>query len=97
LAERATVLIQDGKFDEASPVVDQALELAEGIGPESPAVGSILMLKMGLQMHRLDWERAKASGTRAVAIFGNSLGPDSPTTVTAGLLNRPGIRGGPLV
>ena len=80
LAERATRLGLEGKDDEASAAVDEAMQIAERMGPEDLPVGAVLLVRMGLQLRRFEMERAEASGKRANAIFEKTLGPDFPHT-----------------
>jgi tetratricopeptide (TPR) repeat protein/CHAT domain-containing protein len=81
LAEKFLQLYQAGKFNEAIPIVQEALELSEkAFGPDDPETASTLCVLAELYYSMGDYAKAEPLYQRALKIDEKALGPDHPST-----------------
>jgi len=79
LAQRTAALTEEGRYEEAVGVGQQALELAErSFGPEHPDVATSLNRLAGLYRVQGRYGEAAPLYQRALAIRETALGPEHP-------------------
>ena len=77
LLEQAIKLESEDKYDEALPLAEQMLAIAEGeIGPDDEAVATALIQLGGIYTRRRDFARAEPAYLRALAIYEKKRGPE---------------------
>ena len=78
----AVLYWQQGKYEEAEPLYQRALEARERVlGPEHPDTAQTLGDLAVLYVDQGKFEQAKSLYLRALAIYESVLGTDHPTTV----------------
>jgi tetratricopeptide (TPR) repeat protein len=83
-------LLFAGKYDEARPLIERALEIREKtLGPEHPGVVAFLNNLADVYRLKGDLEKAEPLLQRAMVIGEKTLGPDHPTVAVS--LNLLGI------
>jgi tetratricopeptide (TPR) repeat protein len=83
LSDKVIQLHQAGKFDEAIPIAQEALELAERVvGPDHPDTSAVVFLLAELYRSTGDYAKAEPLFQRALKIDEKALGPDHPQTAT---------------
>jgi CHAT domain-containing protein/tetratricopeptide (TPR) repeat protein len=84
LIAQARGLVKAGKFEEALPLAQQALERREkALGPDRPEVAGPLMLLGAIHYGMFNYYQALPLYKRALKIRERTLGPDHPDTVTS--------------
>lgn len=79
LLEQAGQLGRQGRYDEAAALAQQALQQAEAAKAE-PAIVAALVLQLGLQTARFEFDAAEATGKRAYALADKVFGTRLPFT-----------------
>jgi tetratricopeptide (TPR) repeat protein len=84
LNQQVTELYEAGKFAEAIPIAQRALELAERqFGPDHPEVGTALNNLAELFRQQRRYVDAEALTERSLSIYEKALGPEHPSVATA--------------
>jgi len=84
LVEQARELMKAGKFEEALPLAQRALEIREkNLGPNHPAVAGSLMLLANAYDGLFFYYRALPLYQRALKIREQALGPEHPDTAAS--------------
>jgi CHAT domain-containing protein/Tfp pilus assembly protein PilF len=72
-------LFRAGKYDEARPLIEQAVAIREKVlGPEHPEVAAAVANLSNLYRVKGDFAQAESTQRRAMAIWEKTLGPDHP-------------------
>src|SRR5439155_693649 len=83
LDKEVTEVYQAGKFNEAIPIAQGAMELSEkALGPDHPDTASALNNLGELYRATGDYAKAEPLYQRALKIYEQALGPDHPDTAT---------------
>jgi serine/threonine protein kinase len=77
LTQLADVLYDRGRFDEASPLYEEALGIQRGHGERSPQVAELLWDIAGVKRNRGDLTAAEALQKQSLAIYAETRGSDS--------------------
>jgi tetratricopeptide (TPR) repeat protein len=84
LNQQVTQLYEAGKYAEAIPIAQRALELAERqFGPDHPEVGTALNNLAELFRQQRRYFDAEALTERSLSIYEKALGPEHPSVATA--------------
>jgi tetratricopeptide (TPR) repeat protein len=84
LNKKLVELYQAGKFNEAIPIAQEALELSKkALGPDHPQTAGALDTLARLYYFTGDYARAEPLYQRTLQIAEKALGPDHPDTATA--------------
>lgn len=82
LNKKVRQLYQAGKFSEAIPFAQEALELSEALGPDHPDTATALHNLAALYDEIGNYAKAEPLYQRALKIREKALGPDHPDTAT---------------
>jgi CHAT domain-containing protein len=84
LSAESLRLYRAGKYDEALPLVERALEIrGKVLGTEHPEVAQTLNNLAGIYKDKGDFAKAEPLFLRALTIWEKSLGPEHPHVATA--------------
>jgi len=84
LSTQAAALEDEGKYDRAIPVAENALELGQkALGPEDAFVGYLLFHLASLKRTKGDYSKAEAMFQQAITVDQKSLGREHPQTAAA--------------